>query len=53
MISVEAVVFIAIGIAFLAGAGLLSKRKRKKKSVDQRLAEVFQDYEKSMEKFRN
>ena len=44
--------FILLGVAFLAGSYVIVIRKRKKKSMEQRVLEMFGDYDKQMDKFR-
>lgn len=52
MPSLELVPFLVAGIAFLAASWLIVSKKRKKKSTDQRLAEMFEDYDRQMDRFR-
>lgn len=52
-VTIGSVVFIAIGLAFLAGGSLLySKKKKRQKSTSARLEEIFADYSKQMDAFR-
>lgn len=46
------IVFMAVGVAFLFGAALLSKRKHRGKTFESRLTEYFDDYNVQMDKFR-
>lgn len=46
------VVVLVIGIAFLTGAYFFNKNKRKGKSNTQRVMEVYKDYQKDMQKFK-
>ena len=47
------IVLILIGVAFLAASMVMSSRKRKKKSAMDRVTEMFADYDKQMDSFRN
>lgn len=51
-VTIGSVVFIAIGLAFLAGGSLLYSKKKRRKSMSARLEEIFADYNKQMDAFR-
>lgn len=51
-VTIGSVVFIAIGLAFLAGGSLLYSKKKRQKSTSARLEEIFADYSKQMDVFR-
>lgn len=51
-LTIGSVVFIAIGLAFLAGGSLLYSKKKKQKSVSRRLEEIYADYNAQMDAFR-
>ena len=51
-VTIGSVVFIAIGLAFLAGGSLLYSKKKRQKSTSTRLKEIFADYSKQMDAFR-
>lgn len=50
--SLSMVLMMALGVVFIAAGVLMGKGKLKRKSMDQRLAETFQDYDKLMDNFR-
>ena len=43
-VTIGSVVFIAIGLAFLAGGSLLYSKKKRQKSTSARLEEIFAEY---------
>lgn len=51
-VTIGSVVFIAIGLAFLAGGSLLYSKKKRQKSTSARLEEIIADYSKQMDAFR-
>lgn len=51
MPSVEAIMLLLVGIAFIA-IGLYISSKKNKKSTDKRLEEIYRDYNKQMDRFR-
>lgn len=51
--SASMIALFVVGIAFLVASMVMASKKRKQKSTSQRLEEVFSDYNKQMEKFRD
>ncbi len=52
MVSVGSIVFILVGVAFLAASMRMASKKKKQKSTMERVTEVFADYDSMMDKFR-
>lgn len=51
MPSVEAIMLLIVGVAFIA-IGLYMSYKKSRKSTDKRLEEIYRDYNKQMDRFR-
>lgn len=53
MLTAGSMAFILVGVAFLAISMVMASRKRKKKSAMERVTEMFADYDKQMDRFRD
>lgn len=53
MFTAGSIAFILLGVAFLALSMVMASKKRKKKSAMDRITEMYADYDKQMDGFRD